>query len=327
MSLEIVPAHGAAAEALLAILHDAEEDDERILAAMREPACTTYAATRDGRTVGAAVVRWDEHEPSELLYLAVDAAERGHGHGRQIVAALQAELPAHGRTLLVGTANCALDNIAFYQKCGFRMSAVHRDFFDYIQPPITEHGIVMRDMIVFSYEAPATTRILLVSGSTRAASTNTAALRTARRLAPAGVTAVLYDGLADLPAFSPDDADPHPAVRHLRHQLAAADVVLFCTPEYAGALPGSFKNLIDWTVGSGELYRKPVAWINVAAEGRGGGATAELRTVLGYVDAQVIEPACVRLPVARDAIGPDGTVDGDAFRAGLTAALQAIAHR
>ncbi|WP_306796085.1 NAD(P)H-dependent oxidoreductase [Nocardia sp. XZ_19_369] len=25
--------------------------------------------------------------------------------------------------------------------------------------------------------------------------------------------------------------------------------VLFCTPEYAGTLPGSLKNLLDWTVG------------------------------------------------------------------------------
>jgi hypothetical protein len=54
--------------------------------------------------------------------------------------------------LLVGTANSALDNIAFYQKCGFRMSAVKRDFFAYIQPPLREQGIEMRDMIVFSYE-------------------------------------------------------------------------------------------------------------------------------------------------------------------------------
>ena len=40
-----------------------------------------------------------------------------------------------------------------YQKCGFRMLRVERDFFDYIQPPIVEDGIGMRDMIVFSYEA------------------------------------------------------------------------------------------------------------------------------------------------------------------------------
>jgi chromate reductase len=173
-------------------------------------------------------------------------------------------------------------------------------------------------------------RVLLVTGSTRSASTNTATLRTALQVAPEGVTGVLFDGLADLPAFSPDaDADgrePHAAVRHLRQQLAMADAVLFCTPEYAGSLPGSFKNLIDWTVGSGELYRKPVAWINVAAEGRGGGASDDLAKVLGYVDAAVIEAACVRLPVPRTAVGPDGTVSDPAFRVGLAEVLRIIAE-
>lgn len=86
------------------------------------------------------------------------------------------------------------------------------------------------------------TRLLLVSGSTRAASTNTAALRTVQAVAPEGVTTVLYDGLSRLPAFSPDDENgPDPAVTELRQRLTDADAVLFCTPEYAGTLPGSFK--------------------------------------------------------------------------------------
>src|SRR6476619_178844 len=129
------------------------------------------------------------------------------------------------------------------------------------------------------------TRILLVSGSTRGGSTNTAAQRTAQAVAPDGVRADRYEGLPQLPAFNPDDDHDgvHPAVTDLRRQLAAADAVLFCTPEYAGALPGSLKNLLDWTVGSGELYGKPVAWLNVANAGRGAGAQAWLATVLGYV--------------------------------------------
>ncbi|MEU4243654.1 GNAT family N-acetyltransferase [Actinoplanes sp. NPDC026619] len=152
MSVRCIPVSGPEAEKLVPILHDAEEADDRIRAALRDPACQAWAAVADGEPVAAAVVRWAVAEPSELLYLAVAAAERGKGLGKQIVTTVQAELPP-GRTLLVGTANCALDNIAFYQKCGFRMYAVRRDFFDYIQPPMTENGIVMRDMIVFSYES------------------------------------------------------------------------------------------------------------------------------------------------------------------------------
>jgi len=57
-----------------------------------------------------------------------------------------------GHVLLVGTANAALENIAFYQKCGFRMFEIRRDYFAYIQPPISEHGIVLRDMLVLRYD-------------------------------------------------------------------------------------------------------------------------------------------------------------------------------
>jgi NAD(P)H-dependent FMN reductase len=127
------------------------------------------------------------------------------------------------------------------------------------------------------------------------------------------------DCLTALPAFNPDlDGDllPEPAAR-LRAELEAADAVLLCTPEYAGGLPGSLKNLLDWTVGGGQLYGKPVAWLNVSPPGRGAGATGQLATVLGYVGAVVMERACRDLPVDRAAIGPAGTVTDPAFLIGV----------
>ncbi|NUS43271.1 MAG: NAD(P)H-dependent oxidoreductase, partial [Mycobacteriaceae bacterium] len=112
----------------------------------------------------------------------------------------------------------------------------------------------------------------------------------------------------------------------LRAELAAADAVVFCTPEYAGTLPGSLKNLLDWTVGNGDLHGKPAAWINVAADPRrGGGATETLALVLGYVDAVVIEAACLRIPVSQDIIGPDGVVADAAARDRLAAVLRTVA--
>lgn len=146
-----------------------------------------------------------------------------------------------------------------------------------------------------------TCQVLLVSGSLRRRSTNTAVLRTAQTVAPDDVVAVVYERLADLPHFNPDDeVDPlHPAVADLRQQIRTADAVLFSTPEYAGALPGSFKNLLDWTVGddqSGSIYEKPVAWINASPRGAIN-AHDSLRKVLGYTGAAIVEPACADLPV------------------------------
>jgi NAD(P)H-dependent FMN reductase len=169
-------------------------------------------------------------------------------------------------------------------------------------------------------------RVLLVSGSTRAGSANTAALATADAVAPARARTVWCDLLTALPAFNPDDdgeLPPGPVAR-LRAEIESADAVLFCTPEYAGGLPGSLKNLLDWTVGGGQLYGKPVAWLNVAAAGRGTGAARQLAAVLGYVGAAVIEPACRDLPVNRAAIGPEGTVTDPSFVSGVRAAWAEI---
>ena len=110
---------------------------------------------------------------------------------------------------------------------------------------------------------------------------------------------MLYDGMTGLPHFNPDDdVDPLPAaVAGLRAQIGAADAVLFCTPEYAGALPGTFKNLLDWTVGGPEMYGKPVAWVNASGSPtRARHAHESLATVLGYIHADVVAEACVAHP-------------------------------
>lgn len=178
----------------------------------------------------------------------------------------------------------------------------------------------------------APTAILLVSGSLRGGSSNSALLRTAATLSVPGIITVLYRGMGELPHFNPDDDFPgeslHAGVRDLRAQLAAADAVLFSTPEYAGALPGSFKNLLDWTVGGGETYGMPVAWINTAgAAAPSGGANAEasLQKVLGYTGSEIVEPACLRIPVERDAIGKDGLIASPAIREQLAGSLRTLA--
>jgi NAD(P)H-dependent FMN reductase len=171
--------------------------------------------------------------------------------------------------------------------------------------------------------------LLLISGSTRRESTNTAVLRTAESVAPDGVTVSRPELLSTLPAFNPDDDhEPlHPVVADLRRAIGDAAAGLFCTPEYAGALPGSFKNLLDWTVGGGEIYEKPVAWINassVAAPTGGADAHASLAKVLGYVGARIVEPACRRLPLSRQMVGADGTIDDGGTRRQIADVLRSL---
>jgi chromate reductase, NAD(P)H dehydrogenase (quinone) len=171
--------------------------------------------------------------------------------------------------------------------------------------------------------------LLLVPGSLRAGSTNAAVLRTARAVVPEGITTTLYADLAELPHFNPDDdvAPLHPAVQDLRERIHEADGVIVSTPEYAGALPGSFKNLLDWTIGDDgprSIHEKPVAWINVSSRGATE-AHRSLGTVLGYAHADVVEAACVEIPVTTAMVGADGLIADAVVRDRVTAALEALA--
>jgi NAD(P)H-dependent FMN reductase len=138
----------------------------------------------------------------------------------------------------------------------------------------------------------------------------------------------MFDGLARLPAFNPDnDRDPlHLEVQGLRHAIHETDAILFSTPEYAGSLPGSLKNLLDWTIGddqNGSVAEKPVGWLNASTRGAAG-AHDELRTVLRYAHARVVESACVQIPVTTDMITPDGLVELGASRAVLARILPTL---
>jgi chromate reductase, NAD(P)H dehydrogenase (quinone) len=173
--------------------------------------------------------------------------------------------------------------------------------------------------------------ILLISGSLREGSTNSAALHTAQQVAPAGVTTRIYTGMGSLPHFNPDEdreGEPvHPAVADLRTHVSEADAIVICTPEYAGALPGALKNLLEWTVGDGGTYGKPIAWINVsgpAAPTGGADAHDSLRKVLGYVHADLVDEACTRIPLTRDAVAEDGSISDPTTREQIAAMLRVL---
>ncbi len=179
---------------------------------------------------------------------------------------------------------------------------------------------------------PEPASIATICGSLRPGSTNAAVLRTAAAVAPAGVEVTAFDGMGALPHFDPDqDEEPLPGVvAELRAAIGRAGAVLLCTPEYAGALPGSFKNLLDWTVGGSEMYEKPVAWINassVAAPTGGADAHESLAKVLGYVGADVIADACARIPLSRQAVGEDGLIHDPDVREQIAAVLSRMRAR
>jgi chromate reductase, NAD(P)H dehydrogenase (quinone) len=151
-------------------------------------------------------------------------------------------------------------------------------------------------------------RVLLISGSLRERSTNSAAIRTARQVAPAGMAMTMYMGMGSLPHFNPDDDREdglvHPAVADLRGHIAGADAILICTPEYAGALPGSLKNLLGrWE--TAEPIASPLHGSTCPA--RPPQPEAPLRTSpcarsSAMCTLDIVEQARTRVPLTRDTV-------------------------
>ena len=171
--------------------------------------------------------------------------------------------------------------------------------------------------------------ILAISGALRRGSHNTALLRALAEEAPDGVRVRPWDGLREIPPYDADD-DVYPgpaAVEELRRAVAAADAVIFATPEYNASIPGALKNALDWAsrpVATNVFRNKPVAVIG-ASTGVFGAvwAQAELRKVLGTMGARVAEVE-VAVGRAADRFGPDGELADEAVRQELRDAVTVL---
>jgi chromate reductase len=173
-------------------------------------------------------------------------------------------------------------------------------------------------------------RVLGVAGALRRASYNRQLLRAAAELLPPEAEFVEYDGLKSLPPFDEDDeASPGLAVEHWRRAIAAADAVLFATPEYNASIPGQLKNAVDWASrpsAQAALRNKPVAVIG-ASTGIFGAvwAQAELRKALSTAGARVLDR---EFPVANadEAFDADGKLEDEDLSLELSGILAELAE-
>ena len=173
-------------------------------------------------------------------------------------------------------------------------------------------------------------RILGVSGSLRAASTNRGLLRAAQELAPPGVALELYD-LRDLPPYDGDAeaaGDPE-TVRAWKAAIREADSLLIATPEYNRGVPGLLKNAIDWASRpplAPVLAGKPVA-IMGASTGMGGTVNAQrqLRDALGFPRARVLGEPTLYVSSSYEKFDGDGELVDDETREQVCELVEALA--
>ena len=108
--------------------------------------------------------------------------------------------------------------------------------------------------------------IIAISGSLRAASTNSALLAALAANAPADCRVLVYDGLGRLPIFNPDDEGERtpPEAARLIEAVTRADGVIVSCPEYAHGVPGGLKNALDWLVSRDAAVGKPAMLVHAS---------------------------------------------------------------
>lgn len=172
-------------------------------------------------------------------------------------------------------------------------------------------------------------RVLAILGSLRQGSYNAAVLRQLPKLAPAGMT-IEPVGLADIPLYNDDVRQQgYPApVAQLRSAVAAADGVLFVTPEYNYSMPGVLKNAIDWVSRPPDqpLDGKPVAIIT-ASPGLMGGSRAQYhwRQSMVFLNAFPLNKPEVMIPQITNKLNEQGELIDQTTRDLITAQLAAFA--
>ena len=150
----------------------------------------------------------------------------------------------------------------------------------------------------------AAARVLTVCGSIQPTSANRRALDVVgARLVAAGASIQEAVAVDLVPAFDPGRDHAADAVERLRSQIGSSDAVVVATPEYAGGMAGALKNALDWIVGSGELYGRPVAVISAGTTG-GEHARRDLARTLTWQGGHVVAELGIAAPRTKaDATG------------------------
>lgn len=108
----------------------------------------------DDKLIGVYVLRADENKTVEIMNISIEKTLQGRGFGKHLILDAVNFAKSHGASeLIVATGNSSISQLAFYQKCGFRISKIVPDhFLKHYPEKIIEDGIWCRDQIILSMD-------------------------------------------------------------------------------------------------------------------------------------------------------------------------------
>lgn len=144
MNIKIETYKGPYTPNIMALLLDADPDEQTVRTYLKD---ADILVAKDETTILGIAVLTHEYALYELKNIAVHPNHQGKGIAKQLITEIKTLAKTKGaQTLDVGTGNSSLGQLALYQKCGFRMHSIDKDFFaDYA--PIFENGIRCIDMV------------------------------------------------------------------------------------------------------------------------------------------------------------------------------------
>ena len=141
-------------EACLALLLDADPSREHVEEYLARGELYVLRDAANRTLAGVYVLIATRPATCEIVNIAVVENKRGQGLGKRLLEHARETARARGaRQLEIGTGNSSVDQLALYQKFGFRIVGVDLDFFTRMyDEPIIENGIACRDMIRLSMQ-------------------------------------------------------------------------------------------------------------------------------------------------------------------------------
>ncbi len=165
-------------------------------------------------------------------------------------------------------------------------------------------------------------KLLGVSGSLRATSTNTRLLEALKQLMPVNVTFTIEPSLADLPLFNPElPIDANDALPGFVERFRESDGIVFSSPVYAGGYPGVLKNGLDWLVGTDAFVEKP--FVMLSASNRMPFVEQTLVTVLETMSGVHVQDASTTVPLLGRSLSVQEIVEDQ----DLSGTIRAVAER
>ena len=173
-------------------------------------------------------------------------------------------------------------------------------------------------------------KVAVLVGSLRKDSINRKLALAMKALAPPGLALELVE-IGDLPLYNQDDdAAPPPASATFKQHIAAAEAVIFVTPEYNRSVPGVLKNAIDIAsrpYGQSAWSGKPALVVTLSPGAIGGfGANHHLRQMLTFLDMPALQQPEAYIGGAGDLFDEAGGIKKPETRAFAEKILDAFAQ-